>query len=230
MSISHQIFDFTSSEKIFWKCVFSSVCHAVMTGQYTLLSGEIGWDGKKYLFQNMENIRGVISFEGNVFLCGIQNIEDYIGGRENIEKMLLTGAGDEVVTQAREEVFPYLLIEEEETAIPAVSAVCWRSSEKILSAVSENEFMAKSDRAMLPFLYEDHDVKIYWRDYYEMSGAQEKLVQDIFEKMLAGSAPWLSPEQENQLISWYGENAKHCRELLDEIPVSKRKGMTKADH
>lgn len=59
----------------------------------------------------------------------------------------------------REEVFPYLLIEEGETAIPAVSAVCRGNSEKIFSAVSESEFMAKSDRAMLPFLCEDQDVK-----------------------------------------------------------------------
>lgn len=50
--------------------------------------------------------------------------------------------------------------------------------------------------------------------------AQEKVVQDIFEKMLSGSAPWLSPELENQLISWFGENARYCRELLDEILVS----------
>lgn len=143
MSVSHQIFDFASPEKIFWKCVYSSVCHAVMTGQYTLLSGKIGWDGNKYLFQNMENIRGVISFEKDVFLCGIQNIEDYIGGSKNIEKMLLTGAGDEIVTQAGEEVFPYQLIEKEETLIPAVSAVCWGSCGKIFSAVSESEFMEK---------------------------------------------------------------------------------------
>lgn len=61
-------------------------------------------------------------------------------------------------------------------------------------------------------------MKIYWRDYYEMNGAQEKLVQDIFEKMRAGSAPCLNPEQESQLITWFQENAKYCRELLDEIP------------
>ena len=54
------IFEFTDRTSVYSKCIFASICHAVMVGKYTLLSDEISWDGTSFLFQNMEGTRGVI--------------------------------------------------------------------------------------------------------------------------------------------------------------------------
>ena len=49
------IFEFTDRTSVYSKCIFASICHAVMVGKYTLLSDEISWDGTNFLFQNMED-------------------------------------------------------------------------------------------------------------------------------------------------------------------------------
>ena len=74
------IFEFTDRTSVYSKCIFASICHAVMVGKYTLLSDEISWDGTSFLFQNMEGTRGVISFSEKNFLCGIQSEENYLEG------------------------------------------------------------------------------------------------------------------------------------------------------
>ncbi len=47
------IFEFTDRTSVYSKCIFASICHAVMVGKYTLLSDEISWDGTSFLFQNI---------------------------------------------------------------------------------------------------------------------------------------------------------------------------------
>ena len=86
------IFEFTDRTSVYSKCIFASICHAVMVGKYTLLSDEISWDGTSFLFQNMEGTRGVISFSEKNFLCGIQSEENYLEGENNIENTLLKDA------------------------------------------------------------------------------------------------------------------------------------------
>jgi len=91
------IFEFTDRTSVYSKCIFASICHAVMVGKYTLLSDEISWDGTSFLFQNMEGTRGVISFSEKNFLCGIQSEENYLEGENNIENTLLKDAELDII-------------------------------------------------------------------------------------------------------------------------------------
>lgn len=59
------IFEFTDKTRLYSKCIYASICHAVMVGKYTLLSDEISWDGRNFLFQDMEGIRGVMSLQSH---------------------------------------------------------------------------------------------------------------------------------------------------------------------
>ena len=54
------IFDFLDYNTLYERCVMASIAHAVMVGEYGLLSAEQSWDGSNYNFQNMEGIRGEI--------------------------------------------------------------------------------------------------------------------------------------------------------------------------
>ena len=155
------IFEFTDRTSVYSKCIFASICHAVMVGKYTLLSDEISWDGTSFLFQNMEGTRGVISFSEKNFLCGIQSEENYLEGENNIENTLLKDAELDIIYRVRGEIFPYLLVENDGDDIPAISAIFWGEEEKICSDMNEKEFMHKSDNILLPYLYEEKDMKKY---------------------------------------------------------------------
>ena len=136
------IFEFTDKTRLYSKCIYASICHGVMVGKYTLLSDEISWDGTNFLFQDMEGIRGVMSFSENQFLCGIQNEKNYMKGEDNIENILLKDTGLDVISGIREEVFRYLLVESDAGDIPAISAICW-GEEKIYSNMSEKNLCIK---------------------------------------------------------------------------------------
>ena len=137
-----------------------------------------------FLFQNTEGTRGVISFSEKDFLCGIQNERNCVIGENGIENILLEDAGSDVIRRAREEIFPYLLVENNGDSVPAVSAVFW-GEEKIYSSMAEREFMYNSDNILLPYLYDERDMKKYWRDYYEMNREQEQMVEELYLKKMA---------------------------------------------
>lgn len=212
------IFEFTDKTRLYSKCIYASICHAVMVGKYTLLSDEISWDGTNFLFQDMEGIRGVMSFSNNIFLCGIQNEKNYLKGENNIESILLKDAGLDVISGIREEVFPYLLVESDEGDIPAISAVFW-GEEKIYSNMSEKEFMYKSDNILLPYFYEERDMKKCWRDYYEMNKEQEQIVDELYLKKMANSSFLLNTVQKEKLNKWFGEKRVYCERSLGEIGI-----------
>lgn len=48
--------------------------------------------------------------------------------------------------------------------------------------MNEKEFMHKSDNILLPYLYEEKDMKKYWRDYYEMNQEHEQIVEELYLK------------------------------------------------
>lgn len=212
------IFEFTDKTRLYSKCIYASICHAVMVGKYTLLSDEISWDGTNFLFQDMEGIRGVMSFSNNIFLCGIQNEKNYLKGENNIESILLKDAGLDVISGIRKEIFPYLLVESDEGDIPAISAVFW-GEEKIYSNMSEKEFMYKSDNILLPYFYEERDMKKCWRDYYEMNKEQEQIVDELYLKKMANSSFLLNTVQKEKLNKWFGEKRVYCERSLGEIGI-----------
>lgn len=213
------IFEFTDKVRIYNKCIFASICHAVMVGKYTLLSDEISWDGTNFLFQNMEGIRGVISFSQNNFLCGIQNEKYILVGENNIENILLTNADLDTIYRAREEIFPYLLVDNDGDGVPAISAIFWQKEGKICSDMNEKEFMHKSDNILLPYLYEEEDMKNYWRDYYEMNQEQEKIVEELFLKKMENERVLLDFVQKEKLIKLFGEKIIYCKQSLEEMGI-----------
>ena len=186
------IFEFTDRTSVYSKCIFASICHAVMVGKYTLLSDEISWDGTSFLFQNMEGTRGVISFSEKNFLCGIQSEENYLEGENNIENTLLKDAELDIIYRVREE---------------------------ICSDMNEKEFMHKSDNILLPYLYEEKDMKKYWRDYYEMNQEHEQIVEELYLKKMTNDSFLLDAVQKEKLMEWFGEEITYCKQSLEEIGI-----------
>ena len=139
-------------------------------------------------------------------------------GENNIENTLLKDAELDVICRIREEIFPYLLVENDGEGIPAISAIFW-GEEKIYSDMSEKEFMNISDNILLPYLYEEKDMKKYWRDYYEMNKEHEQIVEEIYLKKMSNGSFLLDIVQKEKLKKWFGENIAFCEQSLEEIGV-----------
>lgn len=100
------VFDFLKYNTLYERCVMASVAHAIMVGKYNLLSSEQSWDGFNYNFQNMEGIRGVISFAEGEYICAIQNNEECDESIEQHVPEILSGANAKIMNLAKEEALP----------------------------------------------------------------------------------------------------------------------------
>lgn len=63
-------------------------------------------------------------------MCGIQSEENYLEGENNIENTLLKDAELDIIYRVREEIFPYLLVENDGDDIPAISAIFGEKKKK----------------------------------------------------------------------------------------------------
>ena len=140
-------------------------------------------------------------------------------GENNIENTLLKDAELDIIYRVREEIFPYLLVENDGDDIPAISAIFWGEEEKICSDMNEKEFMHKSDNILLPYLYEEKDMKKYWRDYYEMNQEHEQIVEELYLKKMTNDSFLLDAVQKEKLMEWFGEEITYCKQSLEEIGI-----------
>lgn len=87
----YKIFNFMTLQNLYERCIFASVSHAIMNGKYPNLAVEHSWDGRNYSFQNLEGIRGTISFGDNIFVCMIQSEDNFITGEDKLLFNFLKG-------------------------------------------------------------------------------------------------------------------------------------------
>ncbi len=214
------ILDFLDYNTLYERCVMASIAHAVMVGEYDLLSAEQSWDGSNYNFQNMEGIRGVISFAENEYICTIQNNNNmynaYIG--QHVSE-ILNGAEASIINLANEEALQYMLIEHNGKIVPFISAAFWGSGGMNYSAQSEEQILRISENIIMPFLYSENDAKMYWKDYYEMTEEQTRLTEEIFNRRINTDGKLvLAVDEINKLKEWFGDIGE-CIESFQELEI-----------
>lgn len=215
----NKIFEFTDRDTIYHKCIYASIAHAIMVGKYTLLISEISWDNENILFQNMEGIRGVISFTDNKIVCGMQNEETSIIGEKTVETNLLFDAKADIVQIAREEIFPYLLMKMDDENVPAITTMFWEENGNIYSDLNEKDMMRKSNNILLPYLYEEDDMKRFWINYYEMNSEQENLVDELYQLKKTNRTYILDTARKDKISNWFGDNIIYCKQSMEEIGI-----------
>ena len=210
----YTIFTFTNKKEIYSKCLYASIVHAVMIGKYNMLSDEIAWDGNNYLFQNMSGVKGVIAFSDDAFACGIQKAD---GPFLDIDACT-DSASEKVKKMAYEEVYPYLLLENDNGEdVVSVSSFFHGDDKDIISCSSEPVFMSNCDNIFLPYLYGFDDMRSYWNDYYESTDEQRQLIDTLYHKKVEKGERLLDEELEIKLRGWFGDNWENCRNALLEI-------------
>jgi len=213
------VFDFLKHSTLYERCVMASVVHAIMVGKYNLLASEQSWDGINYNFQNMEGVRGVISFSEGEYICAIQNDEEY---EEDIEQQvaeILKGASAEILDLAQEEALQYMMVDYKGKYVPFITSAFWGDGDINYSNQSEEQLIKKSEKIIMPFLYSEDDAKKYWKNYYEMTDEQIGLAEDIYKRRISLSGKLnLSKDEANKLKEWFGD-IDECIESFQELNI-----------
>lgn len=213
------IFDFLDYNTLYERCVMASIAHAVMVGEYGLLSAEQSWDGSNYNFQNMEGIRGVISFSENEYICAIQNNNMYNAYLGQHVSEILNGAETSIINLANEEALQYMLIDHKGKTVPFISAAFWGSGGVNYSVQSEEQVIKISEDTIMPFLYNENDAKMYWKDYYEMTEEQIEFTEKIFKRRINVDGRLdLTVDEINKLKEWFND-IDECIESFQELEI-----------
>ena len=213
------VFDFLNYASLYEKCVLASVVHAIMVGEYDLLSAEQSWDGLNYNFQNMEGIRGTISFAEDRYICVIQNDAMYENYAEHHVSELLQGAEAKTIDLAQNEALQYMLIDHRGKTVAFISAAFWGDKEINHSNLSEEQIIKISENTIMPFLYNENDAKIYWKDYYEMTNEQIELAEDICKRrILTKGKMKLARNEIDKLKEWF-DDIDECIESFRELDI-----------
>ena len=213
------VFDFLKYNTLYERCVMASVAHAIMVGKYNLLSSEQSWDGFNYNFQNMEGIRGVISFAEGEYICAIQNNEECDESIEQHVPEILSGANAKIMNLAKEEALQYMLVNYNGKSVPFITSAFWGSGDTNYSNQSEEQLIKSSEKTIMPFLYSEDDAKKYWKNYYEMTDEQIELAEDIYQRRISVSGRVnLSINEVNKLKEWF-DDIDECIESFQEICI-----------
>lgn len=215
----NKIFGFLDYNSLYRRCIVASIAHAIMVGKYDLLSAEQSWQGSNYTFQNMEGVRGVISFSENYYVCVVQNSVSYNRYAANKISELFHGAEKNIIELAEDEALQYMLVNYNGNNIPFISAVFWGINDNNFSNQSEKEIIKLSEKIILPFLYSEEDAKKYWGNYYEMNEAQYKMMEDIYDRrIILDGRINLTRDEKNRLLEWF-DNIEECIESFKELNI-----------
>ena len=199
--------------------MMASVAHAIMVGKYNLLASEQSWDGNNYNFQNMEGVRGVISFAKDEYICVIQNSEECDEFIEQHVAEILSGANEKIMNLAKEEALQYMLVNYKGKDVPFITAAFWGSGDTNYSNQSEEQLIKNSEKTIMPFLYSEDDAKKYWRNYYEMTDEQIELAENIYKRRISVSGRLDLPINEvNMLKEWF-DDIDECIESFQELGI-----------
>lgn len=214
-----KVFHGLNRDRLYQRCLLGSIAHAIMVGEYGLLSAAQSWDGQNYNFMDFEGVRGTISFSENQYVCVIQNIKSRITGEKEIFHELLYGAGDEICNLAKNEALLYLLVEKNGGNVPAATIAFWGNTQNTYSNMEEEKLLEESHQVIVPFICSEEEARKYWIADYEMKPEQAALAEEIYkQKICADSKLILNQSIKKILLSWF-DNIDECIESFSEMEI-----------
>lgn len=215
----NKIFEFMDVEDLYKNCIVASIAHAVMVGKYPLLSSEQSWDGMNYNIQEMNNIRGTISFDEDIFFGAFQKNTDFKNYSKKNSNELLIGAEEKFIELAKNEALLYLIDDVNGENIPVFSVAFWGEGDDIYSNLSEKEIIHLSEEMIMPYIYNINDAYKCWKKYYEMSEEQVNLVREISERRMTGEGTvFLEETIKDKLKEWF-DDISECLISFEELNI-----------
>ena len=87
-----------------------------------------------------------------------------------------------------------------------ISAAFWGSRGVNYSVQPEEQVIKISEDTIMPFLYNENDAKMYWKDYYEMTEEQIEFTEKIFKRRINVDGRLnLTVDEINKLKEWFDD-------------------------
>jgi hypothetical protein len=170
-------------EKLWEGCILASIAHAIMVAHYPELSNEHSWDDINYNVQDSSGARGTITFHPNYLVGAFRNEfsdRDYIAALN-----FFNSAPEEVDQLAVTETLQYLLDEIGGDTVPVITTAFWGGDDGMYSNDNFEDFIENGGFLIKSQAKEIETAIIEWKEYYEMSKSQIKLLSSIFERKIS---------------------------------------------
>lgn len=219
----NKIFENMTPGTVYERCILAAAFHGVANGKFPMLAAEQSWEWghiKNYSFQDLEGIRGTMSFKDDHFVCMLRNERSFISGEKRLLQEFFRGADEDIRRLAAEETMQYLLTDMGGKTVPSASAAFYGSGADIFSRQTEDEILAISENVIAPYICSESEAAAHWKNYNELTDGQAALADRIYRLRLQSSGhtipvfPVTKP-----LTDWFGEDISECIETFNEMEI-----------
>lgn len=170
-------------EHLWEGCILASIAHAIMVAHYPELSNEHSWDDINYNVQDSSGARGTITFNPNYVVGAFRNEFSERGYINSLD--YFNGAPKEVKQLADKETLQYLLDEINGDTVPVITTAFWEGDGWTYSIDSFEDFI-ENGGFLIEIQTKDIETAMnIWKEYYDMSDSQIKLLHFIFERKIS---------------------------------------------
>ncbi|HAM63656.1 MAG: hypothetical protein A2Y20_07955 [Firmicutes bacterium GWF2_51_9] len=214
-------FEFSSIpvELIWRNCILDTVVHALQNCIYPYFDYEKSWSNSNFSINNSEGVRATITFYNNVVLIGIrdESLENHFGFSDDND--LVRNAPDMIKRIANDYTLQYLLVDENNKTLPAITAFLWITDAKAVSKQKLSDLLVSGYKSISYIFLSIDELIEYWRERYEFSDKQIDLVFEIYDIFMR--KPNLTVSFSSVLIqNKFGYVVtKECKETFSEIGI-----------
>lgn len=208
-----------------WRgCILAALAHAIMVAHYPDQSNEHSWDDINYSVQDSAGARGTITFDSKYCVAAFRNDKSKrlsLNSDFKEAKRYFEGAPEEVIKAAQTEALQYLLDNVDGKTMPLITTAFW-GTDNNLFAVDTFDEMYENGGFLLENQVRDLDEAVEaWREYYDMSPQQTKLLISIYKRKIENPNEMLILKKEEvELIGSDEEGLNESRVSFDEIGIT----------
>jgi hypothetical protein len=221
MSEKKQFFEFPVSpiSMIKENCILDTIVHALQNCIYPDFDYEKSWSKSNFSINNSEDTRATITYDDSYIVVGVRNdrLENYFGNSD--DNYLVNLAPQQIKDIANKQTLQYLLIDKNNSQVPAISAFLWITDGKAFSQQSYSDLMKSGVETIAYLLFDKDKLMDYWKEYYEISENQISFVFEIYEAYTKLLSHNLNINRET-IEKRYGHKVNNeCIESFNEIGI-----------
>lgn len=171
-----------NKDDIYKGCILASIAHAIMIAHYPELSYEHSWDGNNYSVQDSAGIRGTITFTEQYCVAAFRNENSKRLMKIQTANNYFKNAPKQVIEIALKDTLQYLLEEINSEIIPVITTSFWGTKDELYSNDTFDDMNFNGLNILENQLLCVEVAIKNWKEYYDMSTEQTKLLNSLYNK------------------------------------------------
>lgn len=171
-----------------WKgCILASIAHAIIVAHFPDESNEHSWDGFNYSVQDSAGSRGTITFSKDYYVAAFRDDNSERLNKKidiNEYKSYFNGAPNALVELANKEALQYLLDEVNGNVVPLKTTAFWGNEKETFSNDTFEKIHNNGGFLIDRQLLDIEDAFNSWKEYYDMTEQQYKLLRSIYKRKI----------------------------------------------